>query len=123
MTLIDCVNQRCACADCFTRNTTGQCGMTVPSPATCYYYDEPSLTCIDNRKSQIVAFALSLTLAGFGVANFYIGQDGLGAGQLVLFLSIFIILCSVICTPLCIFCCIQSDSLKVSRYTAVTTST
>ena len=114
-TLIDCANQRCACTECFSVNrTTGTCGFTVTSPDNCYYYDEAILQCVDNRKSQVTAFALSLTLSGFGVANFYIGQNGLGAGQLVLFLSIFVIIYIVICTPCCLICCLQSENVKVS---------
>lgn len=112
--LINCIDNRCFCDQCFTRNTTGQCGMTIPSPATCYYYDEQSDQCVDNRKSQLVAFILSLTLSGVGVANFYIGQNGLAAGQLVLFFSIFLIICFAVCIPCCAVCCLaQTEDVKV----------
>uniref|UniRef100_A0A1X7VTE6 TM2 domain-containing protein n=1 Tax=Amphimedon queenslandica TaxID=400682 RepID=A0A1X7VTE6_AMPQE len=113
--LIDCPNDRCACTECFSVNTTANvCEYTVPSPSDCYYYNEATLQCIDNRKSQVTAFALSLTLSGFGVANFYIGQNGLGAGQLVLFLSIFVIVYIIACTPCCAICCFQAENIKGS---------
>ena len=113
--LIECVSGTCTCYDCFTQDqSTGQCTQTVATPADCYYFNSVTLQCVDNRKSQVVAFALSLTLSSVGAANFYIGQNGLGAGQLVLFLSIFIILyCGILCTPLCAVCCMQNESVEV----------
>ena len=112
--LIECVSGTCTCYDCFTQDqSTGQCTQTVATPADCYYFNSVTLQCVDNRKSQVVAFALSLTLSSVGAANFYIGQNGLGAGQLVLFLSIFIILYCGICTPLCAVCCMQNENVKV----------
>ena len=112
--LIQCVSGVCTCYDCFTRDqSTGRCTLTVATPANCYYFNNITLECVDNRKSQVVAFALSLTLSSVGAANFYIGQNGLGAGQLVLFLSIFVIMYCGICTPLCALCCVENENVKV----------
>ena len=108
--LIECDNNVCVCSECFTANTTGRCTFTIISPSDCYPYNSGTGTCTDNRKSQLVTFLLSLFLSGFGVANFYIGQNGLGAGQLVLTLSIIVVSCFAICVPICLCCCLQSDN-------------
>ena len=102
--LVECSNGICFCGDCFTRNTTtNMCFFQYPD---CYFYDPTggSLSCVDRRRSQVVAFVLSLTLSGVGAANFYIGRDGLAGGQLFLFLFVFVCICAVICLPCCSFC-------------------
>ena len=101
--------RRCFCGQCFTTNRTiNRCYIENPQ---CYFYDlnGDSLQCVDRRRSQVVAFALSLTLSGFGVANFYIGQNGLGGAQLFLFLFVFAATCAVICIPCCAFCIASSE--------------
>ena len=113
--LIMCKNNGCVCNECFTKNiTTGQCTYTVPSPTYCYYYEEEDDECVDNRKSQLAAFVLSLTLSGFGVANFYIGQNVLGTTQLLLFLGLLIVTCCV-CSSLCIvYGCMDCQASYIS---------
>lgn len=89
--LVDCLSDGvCTCNQCFTRNaTTNKCFFEHP---TCYYYDPnaASDTCVDTRKSQLVALLLSLSLSGVGAANYYIGRNMLAGIQLALFLFIFI---------------------------------
>lgn len=107
VSLVQCLsNGACFCNECFTRNlTTNKCFFEYPN---CYYFDKTSgtSTCVDRRRSQVVAFVLSLTLAGVGAANFYIGQNGLAGGQLFLFIFVFVCICAVICLPCCSFCVI-----------------
>ncbi len=65
----------CICNECFERNETGQCEL---NDCDDYEYDSSQRECVDDRRSQLVAFLLSLFLASTGAANFYIGQNGLG---------------------------------------------
>ena len=98
---VECDGGVCVCTECFERDDNGTCSIVSPG---CYYFENSE--CVDNRRSQLVAFLLSLFLGEVGAANFYIGQNGLGAGQLVLFLSTFIIICCGACLPICCVCCI-----------------
>ena len=70
------VSQECLCSMCFMLDSQGKCSSTVCPD---YPYNKGTTKCSDdNRKSQLTAFLLSLFLAQFGAANFYIGQNGLG---------------------------------------------
>ena len=103
--LIDCLDNQCICDECFTLNaTSGQCTVTSPD---CYFYNPGTGTCVDNRKSQLVAFLLSFFLSGFGVANFYIKRYDLAAGQLLVLLILIIGTALGICIPLCMCCCMH----------------
>jgi hypothetical protein len=110
--LIQCINTKCFCTDCFTLNaTSGKCSLTIPSPTDCYYFDAHTASCIDNRKSQTTAFVLSLLLSDVGAANFYIGRNGLGAGQLTILLSTFLITIGIFISALCMCCCANSEQV------------
>ena len=64
---------QCVCSgNCFTLNGS-ICGYSK-----CGWYDPNSATCNSLAKSQTTAFLLSLFVSSLGVANFYIGQNGLG---------------------------------------------
>ncbi len=112
--LVECVNDFCSCNECFENGNDGRCAALFPNN-TCYFYNSGTTTCQDDRRSQLVAFLLSLFLSGVGAANFYVGQDGLAAGQLVLFLSIILISCLAICLPCCLVCCVMGDDAKVGN--------
>ena len=58
-------------------NKEGTCSGTICPD---FQYDNKTRMCssVDNRKSQLTAFLLSLFLSYVGAANFYIGQNGLG---------------------------------------------
>ena len=109
--LVECFSGVCRCMECFELGSDGRCTIEFP---TCYFYDSGTLSCQDDRRSQLVAFLLSLFLSGVGAANFYVGQTGLAVGQLVLFLAVFLISCAFICIPCCLFCCVAGDEAKVS---------
>ena len=69
-----------------------------------------TLTCDDERRSQLVAFLLSIFLSGVGAANFYIGQNGLAGGQLAILAVLILVACFGICIPCCVMCCVLGDS-------------
>ena len=112
-TLVECVGGTCFCDECFDLGSDGRCTIEFPQ---CYNYNVGTASCQDDRRSQLVAFLLSLFLSGVGAANFYVGQDGLAAGQLVLFLAVFLVSCFAICIPCCVMCCIMGDEAKVQFY-------
>lgn len=102
-------NGNCFCSECFLLNANiNRCYFESPQ---CYFFNPNTSMCVDRRRSQVVAFALSLTLSGLGVANFYIGQNGLAGGQLFLFIFVFVGICLVTCVPCCTFCGISDDGL------------
>ena len=108
--LVECFSSVCRCMECFERGSDGRCTIEFP---TCYFYNSGTLSCQDDRRSQLVAFLLSLFLSGVGAANFYIGQTGLAAGQLTLFIAVMLITCFAACIPCCVMCCVMGDEAKV----------
>ena len=111
--LIECVSNVCFCDDCFSQDDNGRCAIENE----CYYYDIQTATCVDERRSQITAFALSLTLSGVGAANFYIERYDLAVPQLLLFIFVFVFPCCMICLPLCFACCADKEWVSNLHFT------
>ena len=80
---ISCGLQRqCICSgNCFILNGS-ICGYSK-----CGWYTPNSGTCNSLKKSQTTAFLLSLFVSSLGVANFYIGQNGLGTCKMTSILA------------------------------------
>ena len=102
--LVNCDQNVCVCRQCFQLNSSGTCYI----PSACYTYSDTKRDCQDDRASQLTAMLLSLFLSEVGAANFYIGRNDLGAGQIVVFLLIFVASCVAVC-PCCLFCCKDDD--------------
>ena len=109
--LIECVVDVCSCSECFEQGSDGRCTIEFPN---CYDYNRGTASCEDDRRSQLVAFLLSLFLSGVGAANFYVGQTSLAAGQLSLLLVTILITCFAMCIPCCLVCCVMGDETKVN---------
>ena len=92
-TFVQCINGSCSCKDCFELGKDGLCRVSK-----CYSYNNITRSCADERKSQLIAFLLSLFLSGVGAANFYINQYGLATAQVLLFSPIILTCCGMICT-------------------------
>ncbi len=89
--LVECTDASCACRDCFDLNkTSGRCQVDEP----CQSYDIAAQECEDDRRSQKVAFLLSVFLSCTGAANFYIERLELALPQL--FVLLLLIVCAVV---------------------------
>lgn len=89
--LVECEAASCVCRSCFELNeTSGRCQVDEP----CQSYDDASRECDDDRRSQKIAFLLSVFLSCTGAANFYIERLELALPQL--FILILLIVCSVL---------------------------
>ena len=76
--LVNCTDGVCSCSSCFVVNGSA---CTIRQ---CWSWENGN--CVDGRTlSQQTAVLLSAFLSSVGAANFYIGRNDLGAGQLVLF--------------------------------------
>lgn len=113
MELVDCIEGQCVCQDCFMINdSTGQCRICSE-----YSYRNGSNSCgLDNRPSQLTAFLLSLFLSSTGAANFYIGRNDIGGGQLFLLILILSMSYSMCCLPICLACCLAKDEVKGNNH-------
>ena len=109
--LIECTNNICFCGDCFSQDDNGRCVIENE----CYYYNDRTAECVDNRRSQVTAFVLSMLLSSVGAANFYIERYDLAVSQLVLFLFTLVFPCCMICIPLCFICCADSEWVSFSH--------
>ena len=93
--LVNCTDGVCTCNDCFT--VTG----STCTIRQCWSFENGS--CVDGRtRSQQTATLLSAFLSSVGAANFYIGRNDLGAGQLVLFVILAVIIAASI-VPCCLW--------------------
>ena len=99
--LVACNKGSCVCQQCF-QFINGTC----QDHPGCWSYNRATHACDDKRKSQLTTFLLSLFLAYVGAANFYIGQLGLGGGQIALFLVSLAFMCAAI--PCCVILCFAS---------------
>ena len=104
--LISCQGGSCVCRQCFGRNSNNN---TCRELAPCQRYNTVTLSCDDERRSQLVAMLLSLFLSEVGAANFYIARNDLAGGQLAIFLMSFLVICIASC-PCCFLCCCKDDS-------------
>ncbi len=85
--LVVCAEASCVCRDCFELNaTSGLCQVDEP----CQSYDIASQECDDDRRSQKIAFLLSVFLSCTGAANFYIERLELAIPQLLLLVVLFV---------------------------------
>ncbi|XP_064399281.1 uncharacterized protein LOC135345769 [Halichondria panicea] len=105
---------QCECSQCFMLNSNGLCDVSLCPD---YLYNNVSDVCgQDSRPRQLTAFLVSLFASSTGAANFYIGQDGLGGGQLVLLLIVLFVPCFMCCLPCCMACCMEKDDVKGSFF-------
>ncbi|CAI8013438.1 hypothetical protein GBAR_LOCUS8514 [Geodia barretti] len=79
-------------------------------------YNTRDLDCQDDRPSQLTAFLLSFFLSSTGAANFYIGRDDLGGGQLFLLILMFAVSYITCYLPCCLGCCMSKDDVKGSIF-------
>ena len=103
--LISCQSGDCVCRQCFERNSNNN---TCRELAPCQTYNNVTLSCDDERRSQLVAMLLSLFLSEVGAANFYIARNDLAGGQFAIFLISILVLCFTSC-PSCFLCCCSDD--------------
>ena len=105
--LVNCTDGVCSCSSCFVVNGSA---CTIRQ---CWSWENGS--CVDGRTlSQRTAVLLSAFLSSVGAANFYIGRNDLGAGQLVLFVFLVFAICAGIAVPCgCRFCACACDECIV----------
>ena len=95
LSLIECASDgQCICHDCFTLDSTiNRCAVNPP----CTNYDNYTHNCIDNRRSQLMAFLLASFLTISGAANFYIDRLEYAIPQLFIGITFTVLACLAHC--------------------------
>lgn len=95
LSLVECASDgQCICHDCFTLDSTiNRCSLNPP----CTNYDNYTHNCIDNRRSQLMAFLLASFLTISGAANFYIDRLEYAIPQLFIGITFTVLACLAHC--------------------------
>ena len=114
---VQCVSKMCACDgqdNCFTYDASAPDSLdTCVLDSKCYTYTRLGV-CESTARSWLTALLLQVFVGGVGAANFYIGRNDLGGGQLFLFLVILIFpffLCCATCGVTAAFACGEDGNI------------